>query len=871
VLPASTTTAAGDGSVTATTAMTYTNSSDVLTVDGPLAGTADTTRFYYDSGRRRTGVVGPDPDGGGGTLLYRAQRIAYNGVDEPTTVERGTATNQSDTTLSSFVSLQKQETVYDQYARPIQLRSWDSSAIKTLTQSNYDNRGRVLCTAVRMNDAAFGTLPDACSLGTAGSLGDDRITRTLYDAASRVSQVQSAYGTSLAQTTATYTYRPNGQVETLTDARSYRTTNEFDGLDRLSKRRYPDPSTTNQSSTSDYEQFTYDAYGRLIQARQRSGNSFTVGYDNLGRVISRTAPGSEPSVTLGYDLLSRETSASQSGEALTTGYDALSRATSVASSVLGTVSYQYDAAGRRTRMDYPGPGSFFVTYAYDTSELTGILENGATTLATYGYDDLGRRTSLKRGDPNNPVAVTSYGYDGVSRLLTLTQDAAGTAYDTTFAFSYNPSNQITQRTRTNTTAYDWVLPASSNDSYTPDGLNRYTSAAGAAPTYDANSNLASDGVKTYSYDDDNRLTGGTGGVSLNYDPVGRLHQVTGAASTRFLYDGADVIAEYDTSGNVLRRYVHGPATDEPVVWYEGSGTSDRRYLLADERGTVIGVTDSAGNVTQVNKYDGYGIPDAANQGRFQYTGQKWIAELGLYDYKARVYHPKLGRFLQTDPIGTAGGINLYAYVGNDPVNLIDPSGLKCDGTEDICVTGIKQSWSMDEVMSFLQAYDQAMRGQMPSLLAPPILAQLSPGSAPPPQGTNSSQNCTGQARVIGNSGSLIGKQGGIPGVSVQPNTAAVIPSQFGLVDTGVAIKPYASSITGTAGKYRFAGVSDVIGGKSPIPGLNVRDALQRLNPGLFIIELYGRPDQSVASVNISVPATLGCPVGTVPVPSAASP
>ena len=90
-----------------------------------------------------------------------------------------------------------------------------------------------------------------------------------------------------------------------------------------------------------------------------------------------------------------------------------------------------------------------------------------------------------------------------------------------------------------------------------------------------------------------------------------------------------MIAEYDTGGNVLRRYVHGPGTDEPIVWYEGSGTSDRRYLISDERGSVIGRTDGSGSVTKVNRYDAYGVPDAANQGRFQYTGQMWIPELGL--------------------------------------------------------------------------------------------------------------------------------------------------------------------------------------------------------------------------------------------------
>jgi len=184
-----------------------------------------------------------------------------------------------------------------------------------------------------------------------------------------------------------------------------------------------------------------------------------------------------------------------------------------------------------------------------------------------------------------------------------------------------------------------------------------------------------DGSKTYGYDYDNRMITASGGINLNYDPVGRLHEVAGSATTRFLYDGADMIAEYNTSGTVLRRYVHGPGVGEPLVWYEGSGTSDKRYLMADERGSVIGVTNSSGTVTQVNRYDAYGVPDSGNVGQFQYTGQRWIDDLDLYHYKARVYDSKLGRFLQTDPIGTAGGINPYAYVGNDPVSSTDPSGL----------------------------------------------------------------------------------------------------------------------------------------------------------------------------------------------------
>lgn len=116
------------------------------------------------------------------------------------------------------------------------------------------------------------------------------------------------------------------------------------------------------------------------------------------------------------------------------------------------------------------------------------------------------------------------------------------------------------------------------------------------------------------------------------------------------YDGANLSTEIgNPSGAVLRRYVYGPGADEPLVWYEGSGTNDKRWLVADERGSIVAVTDGGGNTLATNTYDEYGIPAAGNLGRFQYTGQKWLPTLGLYDYKARIYSPTLGRFLQTGP------------------------------------------------------------------------------------------------------------------------------------------------------------------------------------------------------------------------------
>src|SRR6185312_8237972 len=108
-------------------------------------------------------------------------------------------------------------------------------------------------------------------------------------------------------------------------------------------------------------------------------------------------------------------------------------------------------------------------------------------------------------------------------------------------------------------------------------------------------------------------------------------------------------------------------------------------LQANYQGSIDSVADGSGNLIGINTYDEYGKPGAANIGTFQYTGQVWLAELGIYYYKARMYDPRLGRFLQTDPVGYKDDLDLYAYVGNDPIDGRDPTGLYvCSGSKDNC-------------------------------------------------------------------------------------------------------------------------------------------------------------------------------------------
>lgn len=671
LLPTATTVAAGDGSINASTAVSYDIIGNKISEDGPLAGAADTTTWLYDADRRVTQVVGPDPDGAG-TLHNRSVKTDYNASGQVMRVSSGTSNADG----SGFNPITRTDYSYDQYGRQWIVQVSAAGSIQSRTDYSYDAQDRLECVATRMNPALFATATTpACSLGAEGAFGPDRITRNVYDTYDRVQKVQTGYATALQREVA---YNWSGVIlKGIYDQLGNYTAFEYDGGGRLNHVVYSKPAGGGMSST-DQEWWNYDYRGLLSSRQLRDGRTIDYTYDNLSRQtlahLESPVDGNDRDITTSYDLLGRVMQVDDgAGRKVNFSYDALGRKTSETPQLTGgSVTYQYDAAGRRIRTTWPD-GTFYVTYDYDTlGELVAIRESGVTSgpgvLATYNYDDQGKALSLTRGNGVNQ----NYSYDVLGRLqnFSISHPSAGNSY----TFAYNPVGQLVSRGMTND-AYAWTQAAAVNRDYTVNGLNQYTASGAVVPTYDGRGNMTSAGSTTFVYDSKNHLTN-FGTNSFGYDALGRLVS-QGTPATRFVYDGSDIIAETDGSNNVLRRYVHIPGTDNVVTWYEGSGTTDRRWLAHDERGSVTLITNTAGTQLAINSYDEYGIPATTNLGRFQYTGQTWMPELGMYNYKARIYSPTMGRFMQTDPSGYADGLNWYDYVHGDPINGTDPTGNSC--------------------------------------------------------------------------------------------------------------------------------------------------------------------------------------------------
>ena len=334
-----------------------------------------------------------------------------------------------------------------------------------------------------------------------------------------------------------------------------------------------------------------------------------------------------------------------------------------------TTSYTWDGLDRLSTTSWPA-----VSYTYDlagrvtsVSDTSAAIPSIATPASTTAYT-----TSTTYDALNRPTGVSW------NPAPAATAPAAGPVVQ--FGHSYNKANQRIGETVSNNIWLSYP-GATGTTSYTANSLNQYTAVGGVTPTYDGNGNLTFDGTTTLGHDPENRLVSAAGsGNSATYafDPRGRRKVRTVNGTTTVTVTGADnrELMDYDgATGGILRWYAYGPGPNAVLAQMNaGSGTRDT--LLPNLLGSVVASVDSStGNIAPFG-YRPYGTASAA-PAQFGYTGQRVDQETGLYYYRARHYSPQWGRFTQADPIGYQGGINLYGYVQNDPLNATDPSGLEC--------------------------------------------------------------------------------------------------------------------------------------------------------------------------------------------------
>jgi len=691
--------------------------------DGPLAGSGlvetvedergELTTFTYDAqgnvetildSEGHTTRFTRDPAGnvltmteGEGTPEARTRTFTYDTLNRLTSATDGTANPPTLFRYDDHGNIQEIELPTGE----IEIRTYDEiNRVKTvnnptqgLTQFEYDGNGNLIEAKNALNDATTFIYDDVNQL------------LTITDALTGEQQL---------------TYDLSGNVETFTDTNGHTTTFGYDVLNRQIARTNPLGHETS---------FLYDKRDNLTRITDPKGQVITGEYDELSRLTrlnlltapdpevsissisySRDAVGNVSSVSggftqvsLSYDGLNRVITeriginAVQPPVTLTHTYDAVGNRIQLDESesfanpplTLGTTTYEYDGAGRLTKLTMPA--SQEITLGYDPAGrlASQVFPNGVVT--AYDYDAQGRLNGLSHTSGINPsFADFGYTYNPVGNILSIIDDMAAPQ---TRNFTYDALQRLRTGGATSTPeTYDYD-PAGNRLTSFLSTLHQHNSANHLEEdddftyTYDLNGNLesktdkATSEVTTYSWDVLNRLTqidfpDGTT-TTYQYDGLGRrtVKDVNGTI-TRYVYDGDDLVLEYDENDTFVARYSHGDQIDQPLaVQRAGVGFF---YYHADHQGSITHLTDSSGNIANTYTYDGYGrvltLSESVIQ-PFTYTGREFDGESGLYYYRARYYDPNTGRFLSEDPIGfDAGDQNLYRYVANNPVNVTDPSG-----------------------------------------------------------------------------------------------------------------------------------------------------------------------------------------------------
>ncbi len=209
---------------------------------------------------------------------------------------------------------------------------------------------------------------------------------------------------------------------------------------------------------------------------------------------------------------------------------------------------------------------------------------------------------------------------------------------------------------------------------TCDAANELTQWGAANLSYDLNGNLTSDGVNTYTWDARNQLASiKAGGANFNfqYDAFGR--RIQNAVGNQLLYDGANAVQELAATAAVANRL-----TDDIDEFFNHSNSTGAFSPLTDALGSTIALTDSTGALQTQYTYEPFGdttVSGPTNANPFQFTGRENDGAR-LYYYRTRYYSLVYQRPISEDPLRFAGGVNFYAYAGNDPVDFVDPFGLK---------------------------------------------------------------------------------------------------------------------------------------------------------------------------------------------------
>lgn len=450
----------------------------------------------------------------------------------------------------------------------------------------------------------------------------------------------------------TKTYDAAGNLKTRTDARGVTVAYGYDAMNRLTQVTYP--------SSVENTTYTYDACrpGRLCQVEDASG-THAYQYDLLGRqsqeIWTASAALGGHAFTTSYTWTPFDqpsTITSPSGRVVTYSYDAIGRVSGVSSGSQTLVSGRtYRADGSLASQTF-GNG-IVESRTYDTAGRLVTWQIGGIETRSYGRDPNGNITSITAGG-----VTRSYGYDAIDRLLSEPGQS--------FAWDANGN-------RTSDAAGSYAYQAATN---------RMTSSPAGSVGIDAAGNTTSFGTRSFAYSDAGRLTqvlnGGTVVGAYVYRSDGlRAAKTTGAGTTLFHWDiDGNLLEETNPSGAAGAGYSWVSAV--PVVHWQSFGPVSPLYLHSDDLGTPRIGTTAAGLAAW--QWGGAAFGSNAPLGvatiNLRFPGQYFDQETGLIQNWHRTFNPTTGRYIESDPIGLAGGMNTFSYADGSPTSKTDKLGLK---------------------------------------------------------------------------------------------------------------------------------------------------------------------------------------------------